>query len=91
LFSSLFVEKGDFVKLDNATLGYNFNVKSNSIRSVRAFLTGYNLFLITGYTGPDPEVRYKDDLNNNILAPGIDRRATWVFSRSFTLGVNIGF
>jgi iron complex outermembrane receptor protein len=89
IFSSLYVEKGDFVKLDNATLGYNFNLKGKQIRSIRAFLTGRNLFVITGYTGADPEVRYSD--NGNILAPGIDRRATWVLTRSFTLGVNVGF
>lgn len=91
-FSSVYIEKGDFVKLDNATLGYNFNInKSNKagIRNVRAFLSGRNLFTITGYTGADPEVRYND--GGNILAPGIDRRATWVLTRSVTLGVNIGF
>ncbi|QEC68198.1 SusC/RagA family TonB-linked outer membrane protein [Panacibacter ginsenosidivorans] len=94
IFSSLFVEKGDFVKLDNATLGYNFNISKKggmaSVRSIRAFITGHNLFTITGYTGADPEVRYSDNLNGNILAPGIDRRSTWVLTRSFTLGVNIG-
>jgi TonB-dependent starch-binding outer membrane protein SusC len=93
LFSSYYVEKGDFVKLDNATLGYNFSIspkgKGAGIKSIRAFLTGTNLFTITGYTGADPEVRYSD--NGNILAPGIDRRATWVLVRSFTLGVNVGF
>ena len=92
LFSSLFVEKGDFVKLDNATLGYNFNIskKPGGVKSVRAFLSGHNLFTITGYTGADPEVRYVDNLNNNPLAPGVDRRSTWVLTRSFTFGVNIG-
>jgi iron complex outermembrane receptor protein len=80
--------------LDNATLGYNFTIgqkgKSQGIRTVRAFLTGRNLFTITGYTGADPEVRYSDNLTGNILAPGIDRRATWVLTRSFTLGVTLG-
>lgn len=89
IFSSLFVEKGDFVKLDNATLAYTFPVKGNSFKSIKAFVTGRNLLTITGYTGADPEVRYQD--NGNILAPGIDRRASWVLARSFTLGVNIGF
>ena len=94
IFSSFYVEKGDFVKLDNATLGYDFGVKKGGkygIRSLRAYLSGRNLFTITGYTGADPEVRYSDNLNGNILAPGIDRRATWVLARSFTLGVNLGF
>ena len=86
------MEKGDFVKLDNATLGYNFNInKSNKagIRNVRAFVSGHNLFTITGYTGADPEVRYQD--GGAILAPGIDRRASWVLTRSVTLGINVGF
>jgi len=93
IFSSYYVEKGDFVKLDNATLGYNFSMPKKGagayIKNLRAFLTGYNLFLITNYTGADPEVRYSD--GTNILAPGIDRRATWVLTRSFTLGVNVTF
>lgn len=92
LFSSLYVEKGSFVKLDNATLGYNFTIakKPGGVKSVRAFVSGLNLFTITNYTGADPEVRYSDNLNGNILAPGIDRRSTWVLTRSFTFGVNIG-
>ena len=96
VFSSLFVEKGSFVKLDNVTLGYNFRVGGTKlVRSLRAYLTGQNLFTITSYTGVDPEVRYLDPASgttpNNVLAPGVDRRETWVYTRSFTLGVNIGF
>ncbi len=93
IFSSLYVEKGDFVKLDNATLGYTFDVKKGNrsgIRNLKAFVSARNLFTITGYTGADPEVRYSDKLNNNILAPGIDRRDTWVLTRSFTFGVSLG-
>jgi len=98
LFSSLFVEKATFVKLDNATIAYNLPLKregdpTGGFRNLRVFLTGYNLFMITGYTGADPEVRYADYSVNppNILAPGIDRRENWVLTRSFTLGVNLGF
>lgn len=91
IFSSLYVEKGDFVKLDNASLGYNFSLPQKgakaAVKNLRVFITGQNLFTITGYTGADPEVRYSD--NGNILAPGIDRRGTWVLTRSFTLGANI--
>lgn len=91
IFSSLFVEKASFVKLDNATLGYNFNVKGKMgmFRNIRAYLTGQNLFTITDYTGVDPEVRYSD--GSNVLAPGVDRRETWVLARGFTLGLNLGF
>ncbi|WP_018616324.1 SusC/RagA family TonB-linked outer membrane protein [Segetibacter koreensis] len=93
-FSSLFVEKGTFVKLDNATLGYNFPLpKTGLVRSLRAYINGQNLFIITNYTGVDPEVRYADQSTNppNVLAPGVDRRETWVRTRSFTFGVNVGF
>ncbi len=105
IFSSLFIENGSFVKLDNATLGYNFSFpKNTAFKTLRVYVTGQNLFLITDYTGVDPEVRYSDNTNqlsqnslnpsptdSNALAPGVDRRETWVFTRSYTLGVNLGF
>jgi iron complex outermembrane receptor protein len=96
IFSSLFVEKASYAKLDNATLGYTFNLPSGaSFKSIRAYFTGQNLFVITGYTGVDPEVRYEDPATPptppNTLAPGIDRRETWVRTRSFTLGCNLKF
>ena len=89
-FSSLYVERASFVKLDNATLGYDFDVKGDGvIKGFRAFINGQNLFVITDYTGVDPEVRYT--YGGNILAPGVDARDTWVRTRSFTLGVNLKF
>ena len=89
-FSSLFVEKASFVKLDNATLGYNFNFKKEGIvKGLRAFINGQNLFVITDYTGVDPEVRYS--YGGNVLAPGVDARDTWVYARTFTFGVNVKF
>ncbi len=89
-FSSLFVEKGDFVKLDNATLGYTFNFnKDGIIKGLRAYINGQNLFIITDYTGVDPEVRYS--YGGNVLAPGVDARDTWVYTRSYTFGVNLKF
>lgn len=89
-FSSLHVEKATFVKLDNATLGYNFDLpESGSFTTIRAYINAQNLFVITDYTGVDPEVRYSD--GGNVLAPGVDRRETWVRTSAFTLGVNLGF
>jgi TonB-linked SusC/RagA family outer membrane protein len=89
VFSSLHVEKASFVKLDNATLGYTWPMAGKKVRALRAYLTGNNLFMITNYTGVDPEVRYTD--GTNVLAPGVDRREVWVWTRSFTLGANIQF
>lgn len=93
VFSSLHVEDASFLKLDNATIGYTFPVSnSRVVKSFRAYLTGQNLFMITDYTGVDPEVRYADGTNPpNVLAPGVDRREVWVWTRSFALGVNLQF
>ncbi len=96
-YHSNMVEKADFLRLDNASLGYNFNLPENSkISNLRLYVAGNNLFTITNYTGSDPEVRYKDvrytgDQNPDILTPGIDRRATYFPTKTFTVGVNINF
>jgi TonB-dependent starch-binding outer membrane protein SusC len=92
-YSSLHVEKGDYVNLDNLTLGYTFPLgTSSALSKVRLYVTGQNLFMITGYKGADPEVRYVDtEDNNNPLSAGIDRRNTWVRTRTLTLGLNLGF
>jgi len=93
VYSDVHVEKADFVKLDNFSIGYNFNFpESKYLSNVRVYLSGQNLFTITGYSGIDPEVRYGDSFdNNNPLAPGIDRETTYFSTRSFTFGVNVLF
>jgi iron complex outermembrane receptor protein len=50
-----------------------------------------NAFVITDYTGSDPEPALFDLLDGNPLAPGIDRRNSYYSARSFTLGLNIKF
>ncbi len=90
-YSSLHVEKADFIRLDNMQLGYNLPVKGLFNRAF-VYLAGNNLFTITDYTGVDPEVRFGDSEDNeNPLAPGIDRRGNYFTTRSFSLGVNLGF
>jgi iron complex outermembrane receptor protein len=90
--NSTHVEKGDFIKLDNATIGYKMNVKAGSgVRSLRFYLSAQNPFIITGYTGIDPEVRFTDSENGDPLSPGIERRSTYFTTRIFTLGANLGF
>jgi len=91
VFSSLHVEKGDYVKLQNLSVGYNFNMaNSNAFNRIRVFFAGNNLFTWSNYQGPEPEVRYSDN-DGGQLAPGIDRRNTWFQARSFALGVNLIF
>ncbi|MGE0772183.1 MAG: SusC/RagA family TonB-linked outer membrane protein [Cyclobacteriaceae bacterium] len=100
-YSSLYVEKADFVKLDNITLGYNLPTNGNTFKNFRFYLSVQNAFLITGYTGIDPEPVLVDypsadnggfvDLNAaDPLSPGIDRRNNYFSARTFTFGVNIG-
>ncbi|NUQ25395.1 MAG: SusC/RagA family TonB-linked outer membrane protein [Saprospiraceae bacterium] len=100
--SSHYVEKADYVALDNATVGYTFDLGSGSkINRLRVYLSGQNLFYITGYSGVDPSPRYADPgetdnggdtpSGNNVLAPGLDRRNIYFLTRTFTLGVNLGF
>ncbi|MCK9206298.1 MAG: SusC/RagA family TonB-linked outer membrane protein [Salinivirgaceae bacterium] len=80
------IEKGDFVKLTSATLGYNLPLKANKyIESLRMYVSGQNLFCITGYSGIDPEV------SNYFLAPGIDDRDKYPTIRSFTFGLSVNF
>ncbi|MCH6236162.1 SusC/RagA family TonB-linked outer membrane protein [Cognataquiflexum rubidum] len=92
-YNSTHVEKADFVVLDNATLGYNFNVgPGKAIGRIRTFISIQNPFMFTGYTGVDPEVRYGDsESGNDPLAPGIERRATYFTTTITTLGLNLSF
>lgn len=89
-YGSFHVESASYFKLDNASVGYNFNLPDGgSVDNLRVYLTGQNLFVITDYTGVDPEVRYAD--GGNVLAPGIDRRNTWFRTRTVTVGLQLGF
>lgn len=94
-FSSYQVEKASFLKLDNATLGYNFKLKpGSSFSKINAYVTGQNLFVLTKYSGSDPELRLADSEQSGataILSPGIDRRNTYFMVRTVTFGVKVGF
>jgi len=78
--SSNFVEKGDFVKLKNVTLGYTFK-KPN----LRLYLSAKNLFTITSYSGNDPELSI-----SNPLRPGLDA-GTYPAQHEFIFGASITF
>ncbi|WP_240743411.1 SusC/RagA family TonB-linked outer membrane protein [Ilyomonas limi] len=85
-FNSYYIENGDFWKIDNITLGYNFNnIHSNYIKNLRLYVTTLNTFIITGYKGVDPEV------NRLGLNPGDDDRDKYPTTRTYTFGVNVGF
>nr|WP_299387359.1 SusC/RagA family TonB-linked outer membrane protein [Allomuricauda sp.] len=90
--STRFLESGDFVRLQNATLGYNWPVSGDGLlKSLRFSLTGQNIFLITDYTGIDPEVTVQTgDLGSGIPTRGIDW-AAFPAARTFTLGISASF
>jgi len=86
-YVSYYIENGDYVKLDNVTLGYNFDVKRfNFVKSLRVYATGQNLFCITGYKGLDPEIERGD-----IHSLGDDSRDKYPSIRIFTFGLNVTF
>ncbi len=77
--SSLHLEKGDFVKLRNLTLGYtvpNAISKKFFVERLRVYASGENLFAITGFSGLDPEMRTS---------------AGYSTMRQFAFGVNVTF
>ncbi|MEP0263683.1 SusC/RagA family TonB-linked outer membrane protein [Dokdonia sp.] len=91
--STRFLESGDFVRLQSASLGYNWPVSGDGFfDSVRLSITGQNLFLITDYSGLDPEVSTNTGSINssNIPTAGIDYSSV-PRARTFTLGVNARF
>lgn len=85
-YVSHYIEDGDFLKIDNVTLGYTFPKDAIKFaQNFRIYASGLNLATITGYKGIDPEV------NRNGLAPGNDERDKYPSIRTFTLGMNFTF
>lgn len=87
--STRFLENGSFVRLQNVNLGYRFNVGKSALSNLRVYLTGQNLFVITNYTGQDPEVNTNKSLSG-VPSYGIDYTA-YPRARTFTLGANLTF
>ncbi|WP_416437945.1 SusC/RagA family TonB-linked outer membrane protein [Phnomibacter sp. MR] len=84
-FSNRYVEDGSYIRFDNATLGYRFKVKNEHISSLRLYTTVNNLFVITKYKGIDPEI------NQGGASLGIDYNSFYPRTRTFLLGVSVGF
>ncbi len=85
-YCSLYIEKGSYLRLDNASLAYNFDTKETwGFKKLRLYVTGQNLFVITKYKGLDPEVEMSG------LDPGVEGREFYPKSRTFSLGINLSF
>jgi iron complex outermembrane receptor protein len=87
--STRFLEKGDFLRLQDVSIGYNLPIKSNTISSLRVFVNGQNLLLFTDYSGLDPEVNTNKQIDD-IPSLGIDYSA-YPRARTFSVGANVTF
>jgi TonB-linked SusC/RagA family outer membrane protein len=84
---SRFVEKGDYIRLQNISFAYTMDkelvsrITKGNVESLRFFVQGQNLYVWTKYTGADPD---------NITAGGIDDRVSPQI-RTISFGLNVGF
>jgi TonB-dependent starch-binding outer membrane protein SusC len=87
-----YVESGNFVRINNASIGYTIPNAPGLLRRARIYLAGNNLALFTKYSGVDPEVSQALKVDGgNRRAPGIDVKETYYKTRGFTLGLNLNF
>ena len=84
-FSDYYVERGDYLKFDNITFGYNIPIENHYFKQLRVYLSGQNLYTITAYKGQDPELGIEG------LSPGLDYRWIYPSVKTFTFGINVKF
>ena len=90
VFSDWAVEDGSFLRLNAITLGYTLKdsvVSKAGISKLRLYATANNVFIITNYSGLDPEVSTR---RKTPLTPGVDY-SPFPRSRSIVFGLNLNF
>ncbi|MFV8341769.1 SusC/RagA family TonB-linked outer membrane protein [Flavobacterium sp. XS2P39] len=90
--STKYLEKGDFLRMGNLTLGYTFKgqaLDKFKIKSARLYVNGNNLFVITNYTGSDPEVD-TDKTLNGVPSAGMEY-LSYPREKSVAVGLNVTF
>ena len=88
-YSSRVIEDGSFLRLKNVSLGYTLpsrSLRKAGISQMRVYVSADNIWTLTGYSGPDPEVSTR----NSVLTPGFDWSA-YPRAFGFTAGVNLTF
>ncbi|MCP9235843.1 TonB-dependent receptor [Lewinella sp. JB7] len=83
---SIYIEDGSFIRLSNVTLGYRLPRGFLTSTAARVYLAIDNAFLISNYSGYDPEV----SVGNNQLTPGVDADS-YPRERTFRGGVSVTF
>lgn len=87
VISSYFLERGDYFKLENVTLGYNIPIRNRRLLdSLRVYVAAKNIFTITGYSGTDPSA-----VTSTGITPGIDVSSAYPSATQITLGATIKF
>ncbi|RYJ45685.1 SusC/RagA family TonB-linked outer membrane protein [Flavobacterium beibuense] len=81
-YSSYWIEKASFFRLQNVTLGYTIPFE-NIGSKLRVYVMGENLAVFTNYDGTDPEVNL-----TGLANPGIDRFNNYPRPRTFSIGLN---
>jgi TonB-linked SusC/RagA family outer membrane protein len=87
--STRWLEKGDFVRIRNVQIGYNFPKSiTEKIKAgrLRFYVQASNVYTFTGYTGIDPEA---NSVGNTNIGLGIDRMRPYL-PRTYTMGINLG-
>lgn len=90
VFSDWAVEDGSFLRLNTLTLGYTLPSSLTTklrLTNLRFYATGYNVFILTDYSGFDPEVSTR---RKTPLTPGVDYSA-YPRSRQIVFGLNLSF
>ena len=90
VFSDWAVEDGSFLRLNTLTLGYTLPkelVNRINVQNLRFYVSGYNVYTWTNYSGFDPEVSTR---RKTPLTPGVDYSA-YPKSRSIVFGMNLSF
>lgn len=87
-FSDLYLQDGDYMRIANVTLGYDFSklLRQGWLSQARVYLQVQNLYTFTKYNGMDPEVGFGQDSWMSGLDTG-----SYPHARTFLIGVNLKF
>lgn len=99
--SSYLVEKGDYLKLKNLSIGYSLPkvvAKKASLENARIYISAQNVFTLTKYSGLDPEIGGLDENKNsgekdrrNVLMRNVDNQNRYLPSRLISFGLDLTF
>ncbi len=95
LFSDLYLQDGDYIRLQNLTMGYDFKklISWKGLSKMRLYFQVQNLFTLTKYDGMDPEIGSFNGTNGNSSdswVSGVDM-GYYPHPRTFIVGLNLAF